>query len=328
MPAPPVALQRMMGVSLITNAFRPENAQAADLLRMLEAEGVKQTRLYVTETSPLLRNVLAVAGYPLITDPTKPQVNVTLPVDWQSPSTTRTESLLQSTFIAFVPVKDDTTRAAIMAHAEIPNFQAETLLMNAWLTSLTDADGVAPISETRVRIIRVIDRTLFEAALTRLEQAHRWPESHTTANPQRWWSAEKLSARYLAVRDATFNEATTAVHMRGVETEALANDGLRVRFWLEGDNALGDGWRIFAHLLNGTGAIVANAEAQIMPSAPPNADEPIRLYTVTYATPPKDAVAVAFGLLRTEGGVTELMTTDAKPSDWDGHRLILPLPSR
>jgi hypothetical protein len=278
--------------------------------------------MYVTETSPLLRNVLAVASYPLITDPAKPQIHIVQPVDWRTPSATRTEALAQSTFIAFVPVKEDVRRTAILAHNDIPNFQAETLLMNAWLSSLTEVDGVAPVSETRVRIIRITDHTLFDAALARVVAAHRWPASYYAANPQRWWSEDDLAATDVDVRDAAFHSGDATVQVRAAAVEKLANGTIQLRFWVNGGT--GGGWRIFVHLLNDAGDIAANAEAPLLASAAPDASKPIRLYTVSYATPPKNAAAVAFGVLR---AATEIMTTDSKPSDWDNRRLILPLPA-
>ncbi|MBY0511568.1 MAG: hypothetical protein K2P94_15635, partial [Rhodospirillaceae bacterium] len=314
--AAPPALQRGLGISLEANAFAPENAQAVDFLRQLESEGVKQTTVYVTDTTPALRNVLSVLHYPVITNPALPQVSILAPVDWQNPTATRMANLLGSDYVAFEPVDD----SARLVQRDVADFKAEAALVNAWLTSLTPSDGVEKISQTRVALLRISDHGAFSAALERFEAAHQWPASHAAANPQRWWSAAEIEARG-ALRDISFGKPSeTLLRVRGVETDAAG--GLQVKFWIEG---AGGGWRLFAHAIDGNGEIVGNAETMLVAGRPPTSDKPIRYYTVNYPVHPAGARAIAFGFLRPAVPDHESLTTAQQPNDWDGRRFIVPL---
>lgn len=331
----PAGLQNALGINLTTNAFEPENNQAADFLNQLEAEGVKNATLYVTDTTPAMRNFISVATYPNLTAPMRPQVFVIAPVDWQTPNATRMEDLLRSDFVAFQPVTDTQRRETALAHVDVPDFAAETDLINAWLSSLTAADGIAVISETRVRLLRVTDRGLFDAALARLEQAHRWPPSYYAANPPRWWSATDLAARLKdqtsPIANVAFhrdNETVAALSLHSVETEILTAGGLRLNLWFERDPATtGEGWRIFAHLLDAKGEIIANSEKPLATDTSPDAEKTLRYQAVAFPNVPPTAVAVAFGFLRTDGATPAFLAADGGPRDWNGHRLIVPLPA-
>ena len=331
LPSPSPAWQNALGVNLEANAYAAENAQGADFLRGLEAAGLPRASLYVTNISAALRNVLAVISYPTITDPTRPQVSTRGPVDWQTPDAQRRDIMIQSDFIAFEPVNDANQRATILARADVPDFAAETLLINAWLTDVPEADGIAPVSETRVRIVRVADRKKFETAFQQFEASHSWPPSYHAANPQQWWSAADVAARRdksSPLADIAFTppgETTPALWLRDVETEAV-NGSLRVKFWVEtAPETLGKGWRLFGHLTNAAGDILANAETPLVPDAGPAPEKPIRYYTMTYALNPQGATTLAFGVLRPNGQSLDFLTAAQGPSDWEGRRLILPL---
>lgn len=314
------AWQRGLGISLEANAFAPENAQAADFLRGLESKGVKQATVYVTDTTPALRNVLSVLHYPIITTPALPQVSILAPVDWQNPTATRMGNLLGSDYVAFEPLDD----SALLAQRDVADFKAEAALVNAWLTSLGPSDGVEKISQTRVALLRISDRSAFNTALEQFEAAHQWPPSHAAANPQRWWSAAEIEVRG-ALRDISFGKPSeTLLRVRGVETDATG--GLQVKFWVEGDGGGGGGgWKLFAHAIDSDGQIVGNAETTLLAGRPPSSDKPIRYYTVNYPAFPAGVKAIAFGFLRSGVPDNESLTTPQQPSDWDGRRFIVPL---
>jgi len=333
--APSPALQRIMGVNLTASAYAPENAQAEDFLRRLEAEGVAQATLYVTNLTPVMRNVIAVASYPNLVAPTRPQVLVIAPVDWQNPNATRMDEMLRSDFIAFEPIKDAAVRAAALAKGDVPDFAAETALLNAWLTELTPENGVETISETRVRMLRVTDRGTFNAALAGLEQTHQWPPSYVAANPPRWWSADDLAAR---LKDQQAPRADIAFHregdteallwLRGIEIDGPVTGSLQFRFWTEADGAISqDGWRLFLHVLDAQGTVIGNHEKPLAADAAPTVDKPIRYHTIAIPALPRDAAKLAFGFLKANEGATLFLHTDSGPSDWDGRRLIVPLPA-
>src|SRR5262249_32470512 len=119
---------------------------------------------------------------------TRPQVQMIQPVDWEHPNAFRLEQIRQADYVAFEPIDDVAERDAILARRTVPDFRAETRLMTAWFSTLTEADGVVPVSSTHVRLLRIIDHGLLEASLEKLQDRYRWPLAFEAVNLPRWWS--------------------------------------------------------------------------------------------------------------------------------------------
>jgi len=331
MPAPSDLWQFRMGVSLHVNDYQAENEQAADFLAELRAEGAKNVTAYFNGVTSVLRNLISVWEISRVTDATGPQILVHIPVDWQRSPTVRTEEILHSDVIAAEFVRDDATRAAILAERQVPDYPALTRLFNAWISSLTEEDGIKVVSETRVRLVRIVDRTRLESALARLEADHDMPQAYRDANPQRWWSAAELAAHTSAqTANTAFHagaEGAAALTLRATEL-VQSVDGLHTTFWLEPaiPDLLGRGWYLFGHLIDQHGNIVANSQIDISPGQGPTPDRTIRYYRLFYGTRPAAAVALAFGVFK-PGTPDEFLIPDQGTRDWDGRRVILPLPA-
>jgi len=336
LPKPPVEWQRSLGVNLIANHYQEENDQAADLIRRLQAEGADAATVYLFHTTAPLRNFSAFLNYAAFIDPRLPRVIFYLPMDWQHSTTFRFDELIRSEYIAFEPIRDEAARAAILAGRNVPDFGAESRLMNAWFSGLTDADGVSVVSETGVRLLKLFDPSSFEAALTRLEQSYAWTGAFHAANPPRWRSAEDVAAlrggnapQVIGFRGPAAEGAT--VWLRDV---ALVKDGpgLRADFWIEqGGPPLAGLWYLFAHLVDATGRILDNRQTALSSAKSPEPGKMIRRYSVTYEVLAPGAEAVAFGLFRsgpvgTVPRADEFLPADGGTRDWGGRRVILPLP--
>ena len=331
-PAPADGWQRMMGINLHVSDFRVENQQALDLINQLQAEGKTGATVYLTNTSSVLRNLEAVWDNSRVTNTAAPQVVALVPTDWQRASTVRVEDLLRCDMIATEFVRDESARSAILAQRQIPDFASLARLFSAWLSGLNEADGISVISDTRARLVRIVDRTQFEAALARLEAEYDLPQAYRDANPQRWWSAEEFAARKPSpVANVSFHAITdtvTLLSLRAAEVEP-AGEGLRASLWLEPSAAstLGPRWFLFAHLVDSTGNIVANAQIDLVQNPGPSPERTIRHYSLYYPNRPAKAVALAFGFFKPGQPETVFLMADQGSRDWDGRRLILPLPA-
>jgi len=332
-PSPPDSWQRAMGVNLHTNDYRAENEQAAALLDILRKEGKETAYIYVSGTSAVLRNVQAVWDYTKLTDASAPKVTALIPTDWQRLSTVRMEDILRCDFIA-TEISDTGGHTEVLARREVPDFPALIRLINAWMATLDEAEGVSVVSEGRVRIMRITDRARFEAAVTVLEQNYWLPDVYRDANLQRWWSPDELAARTgtpASAPDIAFQAKDAVAPARWIRRTEVSQtaDGTRAAFWVEsgaGDVVPGP-WYLFAHMVDARGEILANAQIELLSGVSPLPDKPIRYYEILYADTPKEAVAVAFGMFKINTPDLDYLTAQSGERDWDGLRVILPLPA-
>lgn len=328
----PASAQRALGINLRVDDYAAETAQARAMLRALKDEGAGNAFAYVNGLTPPLRSIQAVWDYNGFAAPHDPRIGVFIPTDWQRTSTLYTEDLLRAGILAFEPVKDEATRRAILSDRKVDSAERLTRLINAWASELTEADGAAPVSETRVRLLRIVDPARFEAAIARLGQSYDLPAAYREANPQRWWSKDELDARAVGAQPgAVFRlgddpAATYTVH--AVEIAPYL-EGLRAAFWVEAGPAAarGDRWDVFAHLVDAQGNIVANNQVELRLMQSPTPAQNIRYYAVTYPLRPPAATALAFGIFDPTNTAGKFLTADTGPRDWDGRRVIVPLPA-
>jgi hypothetical protein len=129
------------------------------------------------------RSFAAVVDYRKLIAPELPHVSIKWPVDWSRTTTFRVQEIMSVDYVVFGPIRDDTEREAILKSRMITDFSEETRLMKAWFSTLGPTDGVAVISETRVRLLRVVDHDLFGSALKRLLGEYDWRSAFREANP-------------------------------------------------------------------------------------------------------------------------------------------------
>jgi hypothetical protein len=323
------AWQHATGITLPSDAHGPELRQGEDFIRTLQDEGVAHAHLYQFDSTPPLYTFAAPIDYRnyLLREP--PQVQTELPVDWERPNTFRLENIRQSDYVAFEPVTDSDARARIIAAHDVDGFRAETDLMSAWFSQLSDADGVRLVSETRVRLLQIIDRTRLEASLDQLRDSHAWPPAFTDANPPPWWSeadVARVSAPVIATA-IRFADDTGAIPDMTVRAAAVDPNvlGLRARFWVAG-GVLPDTWFLFAHLVDAQGNILASTQVPLASTAAPDPARDLREYTIVFPRRPETATGVAFGFYRPDSANTVFLTAQSGARDWSGKRALLALP--
>ena len=183
-PRPPADWQRLLGINLSSGVFRAEDDQAVALLSNLQEEGAPSTSVYFLELSAPARAFGAALSYWSFVNQGLPQVTIRLPVNWQSATTYRFSDLALTDYVVFSPIRDDAQFRQLLDSRSVPDLTAESSLMKAWFSSLTPADGVDMVSETRVRLLRITDRGRFQQALQSLRAAHDWRAEFRAANPQ------------------------------------------------------------------------------------------------------------------------------------------------
>jgi hypothetical protein len=330
-PSPGITWQRALGINLHANDYRAENLQARDLISALQAEGATRAKIYLSNTTSVLRNLQSVWDYARVAGPRVPEITAVVPIDWQRPSTLRSEDLLRSNFIAAENIRDAQARETVLAQRKVTDFPALASLVDAWVSGLGENDGVAVVSETRVKLLRVIDPVKLDAALARLEADYDLPEAYRAANPQRWWSRDDLASRRgnMLAAPVGFRATPDGPVLRSVlAAEMHASDmGPQLSLWLESapEDTLDHEWRIFAHALNAAGEIVGNAESSLLPGRGPSPDKNVRAYTVSFPPLPPTATTVAFGIFKPHDGTIDFTVADGGARDWNDKRLILPL---
>ena len=126
-----------------------------------------------------------------------------------------------------------TTRRGIVSSSLslIGDFRLEIQVFQAWLSGLTEKNGVRLISESRVRLLKIIDYARFERDLDLFVADRTWRAAFNKANPRRFWSAaETLSyIRTPMEKEIQFGDLYT-LHALSIRHAA---EGLQVEIWWE-----------------------------------------------------------------------------------------------
>jgi hypothetical protein len=330
-PHVPQVCQDGAGINLPKTDYMAERSQAEAFFRSLEEAGVARTIVYQFDITPPLYQFAAVLDYRNYMVRTQPQVQMIQPVDWEHPSAFRFEQIRQADYIVFEPVEDAAERSAIIASTTVSDFRAETRLMNAWFSGLTEADGVNVVSSTQVRLLKIVDRSLLDKSLWKLHSNYRWPLAFEAVNLPRWWSVADMEQfrreepgsavdfGYQPEAGVNGPSPTAHIYAAKVDPDAL---GIQAKFWVKSEGYI-SGWYLFAHLTNARGETLAATHAILMKPFTPERD--IRYYTLDFPRVPEGTTGVAFGFYRPEKDSAAFLAADSGTRDWNNRRILLPL---
>jgi hypothetical protein len=327
LPEPPVMWQRISGVNLAAGPAGPDVLLGRGLLDAVRLQG-QGTSLYAasSDDTAAIESLWEFEG---LAHPDLPNVRVKRPFDWQRPTTVRLAEINDAEFILFPIVSDRLERERRLTIALVDNYGAEQRLFEGWFSSLGEKDGAQLFAETdKLRLLRVVEPRRLELALDELRRTRQWNLDFLAANPQTWWSKDEISARFTGRKVASAD-----VDFGGLfRVEALflerEGDGIHVDFWWERKRApLPGGWFFFAHLIDDTGATIANVGVQLSDRGSYAVARPFRFESLTVPLPagatPK---AIAFGIYRAEASRADTLVADRGNRDWDNHRVVVPLP--
>jgi len=126
----------------------------------------------------------SVVDYEKILNPTGPSVYIQFPTDWLRPSAFRLNEIIASDYILFKPIYETSLLTRVLEQKSVATHQQEFILFTAWFSGLKDDNGVRVVSETSLRLLKVIDRVKLRASLDELMQSYSWSPIFLEANPK------------------------------------------------------------------------------------------------------------------------------------------------
>lgn len=334
---PSVPWQKATGVNISVGTSCAEEDQAHIFLGKVRKEGRNAT-VYSFQpgiAAPSEKNTVQsgiaaavfenVGSFEKIVRPDSPTFITYKPIDWKKGSVTRLDDLLSAEYVLFHPVKDDAERQGLMQLQGIGDFGLEIQVFQAWLSGLTEKNGVRLVSETRVRLLKIIDYAQFERDLDLFVADRSWRAAFNKANPRRYWSAAEtlLYIRTPMEKDIQFGDLYT-LHALTIRHGA---EGMRVEIWWEEmrhkeDNKLRF---MFFHLIDAQGKIYYNQQIGLRYTAI-HPDRRWRYDSITFPLPVDPKVkSLAFGISHPNRQTGNLVV-DKGSGSWGGHRqVVVPL---
>ena len=208
----------------------------------------------------------------------------------------------------------------------IESFGLENQVFQAWLSGLTEKNGVQIVSETRVRLLEIIDGAQFERDVDQFVSARSWHTAFNKANPpHRWWSSAQISAYSPtpAEKEIQFGDLYK-LHSLMIKREA---DELKVEVrWEEMKHEENNNQRLmFFHLIDTQGNIYNNQQISVGRYKSIFPDQRWRYDSISFTLPVDPNVnALAFGIYHPDSKIG-ILPADKGIRDWDGRRVVVPL---
>jgi len=328
MDSPPLEAQLLAGVNLSTGQFSQE-VKMGDLLVDEARRQGQNIKVYILPLDFRPAIVEVEGTYSNLLHPGAPWFQIERPVDWIRPTLVRRAELVQADFILFDPIRDPTRLQTLLAQPAVEDPSTELDVFAAWLTRASTAQGLQPVSESELRLVRVIDHAKLDEAFGRLAGAHNWRDLFYAENNEPVFLAREalISAADKSIpggRDVRFGDRFL---LRG-SVLASKNDGLQMELFWESLGEQPLKYFVFVHLIDRSGKTLAQADYEQGPGARTaphlaKAGELWRDIVPLSKDQLKGATGIAFGIW--EPPETFLLP-DRGERDWDGRRLILGVP--
>lgn len=321
---PSVKWQQWSGVSLTTGGQRSEVAQAKELLERVRVTG-KNAVAYATVSTPAY-TFSSVAAYNALVQPGKPYFSVQLPIDNQTEPVYRMADIAGSDFIVFPPVLDPRLRNSVLRVAAIKTFPEEELLLRAWLTNLTENDGVNSLSETSVRVLKITDKVKLLASLERLVSSYSWPARFVDQNPKVWWNLKELQHDIPSlapqISNIKFGDVVDLYALVVKEDQGFT----KVQLWWKWIDPPQQEWQFFCHIIDQNGAILENHAIPLDKQSSPS-PEFVRLDSLSFQSARRDGYGIAVGVFAPGSAILQADRGNSIASspqlDWNNRRVVV-----
>ncbi len=317
--------QRITGVSVSISAHDAVVKQAYEFLETVRREK-RNIRVYSFMSGFQELAFGDVGKYEGVVNPKASTFDLRGPHDWLRGFMVRTDDLLSSDYICFEPLADNEIQAA-MELERIQSFADENRVFHAWLSRLTEKDGIKIVSEGPLRVLKITDLGLFEQLTEQFISLRTWRPEFVEANPHRWWSTSEvnsyISNKKLVAQDIDFGDLYRLHNM----ILTPSNKKIKIEFWWKALKDDEKSWerRMFFHFINSDAKILTQQEISLDGYKPLSSERCWR-YGVIMFDPSIDAEisAMAFGVWHPDRKVG-LLKADRGVRDWGKRRVIVPL---
>lgn len=256
---PPALWQTITGVNVSVGTSRLEEGQARDLLARIRQNG-RNANLFVFNSGIPAVAFTSVGNHEAAFQRRYPTLITKGQTNWITGPVTRLADVLAAEYILFRPVRDNAVLQSYHQTRIINTFELENQVFVTWLSGLTEKHGVRLVSETRVRLLEIIDHARFEKAIDQFVTDRSWSAAFNAANPRRYWSAaETLSSiRSPIEKDIRFG----GLYILHALTMKLTEAGVKVEVWWEEMKHDESNSRrfMFFHLIDGQGKMFRNQQ--------------------------------------------------------------------
>jgi len=324
---PPVSWQKATGVSVSIGMNDNVVKQAYSFFGKIRQEK-HNIRMYSFLTGFPELIFADVGKYEGVIDPKYFNFTLRGPHDWVRGFLVRIDDLLLSEYICFAPSKDDDIQA-LMDLNQIPSYELENKVFHAWLSLLTEKDGIKIVSEGPVRLLEIIDFELFEISLEQFISSRTWRSQFREANLRRWWSESKLNSylnankdKKIVAKEVQFGD----LYKLHVMTISHLGQKAKIEVWWQALREDEKFWerKIFFHFIDSAAQIRLQQYISLGGYNPPR-QQPWRYGNIEFdPSIDGDITAFAFGVWHPDAKVG-ILKADRGVRDWDDRRVIVPL---
>lgn len=325
---PPVPIQKWLGLNLTSGGFRGETALAGFVCDEAAREG-RRLLVYSTGIGCVPGVVQAAVIQRSYQNPRAKGVDVLMPMDWNTGPVYIRERLVAADYIMFHPAGDAAGVQKRFATTPPGDFEMERELLEAWMTTAGASEGVEqmPVDGGTLRLARITDRGKFDGAYGDFVGRYQWRAYFMKANAERhFFTSEELTRMLPATRvNARPVRFGGQFILHAVDFQRKEN-GLLLRLVWESTAVQELDREVAVHLVDDNGKILAQANyAQSVVGGRAGAGD---AWVDEIDLPAeKLAGATRVGLVLAHHPGPELLPPDNGLTDWDGRRLLIPLPA-
>jgi hypothetical protein len=172
---PSIKWQHILGVNLSSGQFREEVDMGNLLVQEAQSQG-RNLNIYVLGTDERPGVIEAQGIYRNLLKPEAPTLQLQRPIDWIRPIMVRRKEFVPSDFLLFYPVRDSNRLRALLARQVVNDPTTEMDVFSAWLTQASEDQGLRVVSESVLRLVKVVDHGKLDQAFGELMAQHRWQD--------------------------------------------------------------------------------------------------------------------------------------------------------
>ena len=172
---PSIQWQHILGVNLSSGHFR-EEVEMGNLLVQEAQSQARNLNIYVLGADERPGVVEAQGIYRNLLKPEAPTLQLQRPIDWIRPIMVRRKEFVPSDFLLFYPVRDSNRLRALLARQVVNDPTTEMDVFSAWLTQASEDQGLRVVSESVLRLVKVVDHVKLDQAFGKLMAQHRWQD--------------------------------------------------------------------------------------------------------------------------------------------------------